>query len=344
MTTEAYFIIEMDVLGAEDAVFPFNIYIYETHSKNFVIGLHANSAYTDETRATYKLILEKGGKIAVSYRQKRTFLSHLGKKEEEIPSLKPKEKTELEIKREQSIKDTQENKKDFLLSTELKKAIEENDYSTIIEQAKIQILMLPLNVNSTVSNTVRLADLQMHEDTFSNRVVALCYFMAKNYKIDDPVDMGDLLLASFLYDIGMTQLDSKFLTTPLATINTQAKIDFKSHPALSSHLIRKSGMKITTACEQIILDHHERCSGTGFPNEKRDPYLSKSAQILGLVDYALSYAEGKITGEKMPLDKVVSAIKNKAALKDMDIDFHQDLADMLFNILNKNTSEGKKAA
>lgn len=344
MTTEAYFIIEMDILGKEDAVFPFNIYIYEPHSKNFVIGLHANSAYTDETRANYKLVLEKGGKIAVSYRQKRTFLSNLNKKEEDIPSLKPKEKTELEIKREQSIKDAQADKTEFLVSTELKKAITENDFMPLIEEAKSQIMALPLNVNSTVSNAVRFADIQMHEDNFSNRIVALCYFMAKSYKLDEPADMGDLILASFIYDIGMTQLDSKFLTTPTSTINSQAQLDLKDHPALSAYLIRKSGIKISSQCEQIILDHHERFDGTGYPNEKRDPYISKSAQILGLVDHALAFSEGKITNEKMPLDKVVSAIKNKAALKGLEIDFHHELADLFFDILNKNTSDKKQAA
>lgn len=344
MGTEAYFIIELNFLPKEDAVFPFNIYIYEPQSNNFVIGLHANSAFTDEVRANYELVINKGGKIAVSYRQKRTFLGYFNKKEEDIPSLKPKEKTELEIKREQNLKEAKESKKDFLVSTELKNAINKNDYSSLIEEAKSQILLLPLNVNASVSNAVRFADIQMHEDNFSNRIVSLCYFMAKSYKIDDVADLGDLILASFLYDIGLTQLDSKFLTTPLIKLTTIAKADYSDHPALAAHLIRKSGMKISSACEQIILDHHERFSGSGFPNEKTDPYFSKSAQILGLVDHALSYAEGKITGEKMPLDKVVSAIKNKIALKGLETDFNQELSDLFYDLLFKNTTAEKRAA
>lgn len=344
MATESYFIVELDFLPKEDVVFPFNIYIYEPQSKNFVIGLNANSAFTDEVRSHYGLVLQKGGRIAVSYRQKRTFLAYFNCKEEDVPSLKPKIKTELEVKRDQSIKDAEAIKKDFLLSTVLKKAIAENDYSALIEEAKQQIMALPLNVNHTLSNAVRFADIQMHEDNFSNRIVALCYFMAKNYKIDDPADLGDLILASFLYDIGLTQLDSKFMTTPTSTLNSNAMVDYKNHPALASHLIRKSGIKISSSCEQIILDHHERFEGSGFPNERRDPYFSKSAQILGLVDHALAYAEGKIISEKMPLDKVVSAIKNKAPIKGLEIDFHQELADLFFDILFKNTDERKAAA
>lgn len=344
MSTEAYFFIDLDVLPQQDAVFPFNIYIYQPQGNNFVVGLHANSAYTDEIRKNYELILQKGGKLAISYRQKRTFLANLNKKEEDIPSLKPKEKSELELKREQSMKEAEASKKDFLISTELKKAISENNFLDIIEEAKKQMMSLPLNVNSTVSNMIRFADLQMHEDNFSNRVVALCYFMAKSYKIDDPVDLGDLMLASFIYDIGLTQLDSKFLTTPLTTLNAQAKIDYNDHPVLAAHLIKKSGIKITTRCEQIVLDHHERYDGTGYPNEKFEPHLTKSAQILGLVDHALAFAEGKINGEKMPLDRVVSAIKNKAAIKGLEINFNQELADLFFSLLNKNTDETKAAA
>lgn len=344
MSGEAYFIIQLDVLPETEAVFPFNIYIFEPQSGQFLIGLHANSAFNDEVRKEYKQLLEKGGKLAISHRQKKTFLANLNKKEEDIPSLKPKEKTELEIKREQSIKESEAKKNDFLVSTEIKKALRENDFTNLIDEAKRQIIAQRLNVNATLSNAIRFADLLMYDDNYSNRIVALCYFMAKSYKIDAPADLGDLMLASFLYDIGMTQLDSRFLTTPQSTINSDYQLEFKNHPALASHLIRRSGLKISPSCIQIILDHHERYEGTGFPNEKRAPFLTKSAQILGLVDHAMSFAEGKIVAEKMPLDQVVSAIKNKVPLKGLEIDFDPELADLFYDLLFKNTGEDKAAA
>ncbi|MFZ4714098.1 MAG: HD-GYP domain-containing protein [Bacteriovoracaceae bacterium] len=334
---ENYFFIELSNLPTGDAIFGFHIYIYEPHAKSYKVDLPSNSPFDDDVKARYQILLAKGAKLAISYKQKRTFLSSLNLKDEDIAELKAFSSSVQELKRANSHEELKS--KAFTIGDELKEAILTNNFQKVIEQARLEILCLPSNFNQNLSNAIYLADMQLNSDCLSSRVVSLCYFMAKSMKYDSLEDLGDLLLAAFLYDIGITQVSLSYQIMPQMNLNQTAKEDYHNHPGLAMHLIRKSKINMSLRSKKMIQDHHERHSGSGYPNGKKESHLDRIGQILALVDFAVQYSEGHISGEKSKLDEVVSNIKNKVVAPGMEFDFNPDMIAAFFALCFRSATE-----
>jgi response regulator RpfG family c-di-GMP phosphodiesterase len=344
MPKDYYFFIDLNFFPDEDQIFPFSIYVYEPQSKQYKVDLNANSAFNQEKRDQYKVIESRGGKLAISFKQKKTFLFYFNKKESQIPSLnKTLEYSKVEEERLTQVLKLQEDQS-FVAGEEFKNALSSGDFENIIDRARIEITLFPLNVSQNLSNAIRLCELYLREDNFQNRVIATSYFVAKFYKIQDPKDLGDLILASFFYDVGLTQTSYSFRTNPQTKFSQDQIDQFENHPGLTMHLLRKSGIKFEGRVQAIIQEHHERFTGTGFPHKKQDPYLDKLAQILGLVDYVYHFSQGYITGEKLPLTDVVSYIRNKVNYKGLNYDFDPEIVNVLYGLIIMGAGKTKAAA
>lgn len=343
MAKDIYFFIDLSFFKAEDQIFPFSIYVYEPHSRSYTVDLNANSPFNQEKRDHYKMIESKGGKLAISFKQKKTFLFHFDIKEEKIPSLnKTLEYSKVENERLTQILKLQEEQ-EFIAGEEFKKAIGSGDFENIIDRARQEFTLLPQNVSLNISNAIRMCELFLREDCFHNRIIATVYFVAKFYKIQDPQELADLMLASFFYDVGLTQISYSFKNKRQNEFEGDFLDQFENHPGLSMHLIRKSGFKIEGKVQAIIQEHHERFQGTGFPHKKQDPYLDKLTQILGLVDYVFHFSEGYINGEKMDIKEVVSYIRNKVNYKGLNNDFNPEIVNVLYGLMLMGNSKSKAA-
>lgn len=325
---EQYFFIDLENLPSDDSIFGFNLFIYEPHAKAYKLELPANSPFDSDARDKYKMLVSKGARLAINYKQKKTFLAQLGLKEEDIKELKSISHSVEEKRRLAS--EEAKAKSQFAFGAEFKEAIKTDNFEKILEQAKLEILCLPANFDQNLSNALYLTEMMLDKDCLSSRVVAVCYFMAKSMKMDKLEDIGDLLLAAYLYDIGITQLSLNYQTSAQIKLNERAMEDYRNHPGLAMHLIRKSKINMSLRCKKIIQDHHERHNGSGFPHGKKDIHVDKIGQILSLVDFAFQYSEGHITGTKTPLDEVVSNIKNLVAFKGMEFDFNPDMVTALY--------------
>lgn len=343
---EVYFFIELDHLPKDEAVLGFNICLYEPNSKSYKIDLHAGTPFDGDVRERYKLYLSKGAQLAINYKQKKTFLFTMNLKEEDIPSLKSIASTPEEQRRLATVESLKTQ--NFHFGSAFKTAIKTNDFELIITRAREEILTLPPNLNQTLSNVLMMTDLLLQGDCLHNRIIATSYFLAVNAKMNKPDELGDLLHAAYLYDIGLTQLSLNYQKVPLTKLNQRAKEDYENHTGLTMHLVRKSKINFNLRAKKLIQEHHERYNGTGYPSAKQDPYIERLGQLLALVDYAFHFAEGRMTGTSMPLDEVVSNIKNRLPIQGLDLDFNPDLVTAFYALCFRSqavkTDEEKKAA
>ncbi|GAA6751960.1 hypothetical protein Thermus77412_24960 [Thermus antranikianii] len=95
-------------------------------------------------------------------------------------------------------------------------------------------------------------------------------------------DLGGLELGAYLHDLGKVALPDEVLnkTGPLATMEWQA---MKTHPEVGYEILRDIGLQSQTALN-VVLYHHERWDGSGYPKGLKGEEIPLEARIFALAD------------------------------------------------------------
>jgi response regulator RpfG family c-di-GMP phosphodiesterase len=341
-----FFIIEKTNLK-EKKTFPFQLYIFNPLHKKFSLVLNGNRPLTKEVDDFIDFLQERGGKLAVLRKQKRTFLKAQEINECEIPSLKNRELHDLEKEQIMYIKLKEfhiEKNGVFDFQNSFEKAIAIDDFSWIIESARVEILAFSVTHSPTTSLAIHLAKAHLTSDNFINRIVACAYFAAKTMKLDDLTTLSDVIVASFLLHLGYTQLPLSSSRTPFLSLNEYDSKKFKKHTMLATHLLKRGSLDISERCKKVILDHHERPSGHGYPEEKLSESIDIIALLVGAITHLFEFSSGKITGNKQSLKYAIINIKNKSFIPGLEFDFGDKITDIIENLINTDNKDQKKSA
>lgn len=330
-----FFFIEKEHLLNKE-LFPFQIYIYNPVHKIFNLFLNGNSPLTEELISFLDYLLEKGGTLAILRSQRRTFLAEQGLSESDIFSL-AHEPTELENEHQQNIKDREifETQNGTLIfQSEFEFACTSDNFARIIDYARVEILTFSETVSETVSLARQLAKVHLKGDDFLNRIVAVSYFFAKTLDIKDETTLSDIVVGAYLSHIGFTQMPSKLLNIPTNMLSDKEKKHYEKHTILSDHLLKKSQIELSVICKEIILNHHERANGGGYPFMKYENSLNVSTLIVGCVAHVFEFSSGKINGKSRTILSVISSIKTKTPSPGLEFDFGSKILKSLVTLIN----------
>lgn len=338
-----FFIIDRDHLK-DRRTFPFQLYIYNPIHKKFSMFLNGNRPLTKELETFMDYLLERGGKIAVLKKQRRTFLTAQEYHESEIPSLATRELHELEKERLMNIKlkemyDVKIGA--FHFQTEFELACEKDDFTRIIEHARMEILTFSVTNSHTVSLALELAKKHLHKDSFINRIVATSYLFTKAMDIVEEAALADVICGAYLSHIGYTQLPLSMVRTPTLNLFDKDKKLFEKHTILGNHLLKKSGLQLSERARRIILDHHERVSGGGYPSMKYGESIELLSLIVGSISHLFEYSSGKINGSRTPMKSIIISIKNKNFSPGLEFDFGEKVFNSLVTLINTDKIENK---
>ncbi len=347
------FHIEMSHLG-EQRIFPFHLYVHNPQSDSYSLFLVANSPLDQEKVEFIEFIESKGGQIAIDTKQKRTFLNHLDLTPDQIPSLTQRELSDYEKKRLEKLQKIENEKKldeqgneiieVYDLKSNLSECISQDNFLAMIEKARQEIEVFPLNISHTVSLATYLAESLLIEDNMTNRIVALSYFLAKNMDMKNEQTLSDLVCAAFFCHLGYTQMELSISHTAELELSPDQKKALRKHPGYSHHLLLKSKLEISERCKNIIFQHHERYDGSGYPNQKHGEFIDILALTLGAVTHIFEYSSGKINGSKIPLTTVITRLKNKTFSAGLEFEFGDKIYENLINIITISTPENSEAA
>lgn len=131
--------------------------------------------------------------------------------------------------------------------------------------------------------------------------------LALNKKAGEPVDAAQLAVAIYLHDIGMAFLPLELLHKKGA-FNEEEKEALQSHPGIAYQLL--SATRKWNQAAQIVLEHHERENGTGYPNQLSGDAICPGAKIVSLVDTfdARTHERAYSTGLKRPFVRAILEI------------------------------------
>ncbi|MPM62193.1 hypothetical protein SDC9_109059 [bioreactor metagenome] len=112
------------------------------------------------------------------------------------------------------------------------------------------------------------------------RVVYLCKEFANYLELQDE-DKRLLLYAAYLHDLGKINISKEILICDQPLTNEQWE-ELKRHPIDSAAIV--GAIEGLEDIVPIILQHHERYDGAGYPNKLRGNEICYLARILTLAD------------------------------------------------------------
>jgi diguanylate cyclase (GGDEF)-like protein/PAS domain S-box-containing protein len=118
------------------------------------------------------------------------------------------------------------------------------------------------------------------EQKHSERVGHACEMLAKALDLK-PADVSELRIAGELHDIGKVSLDATLLKKA-APLNDTEWIQMRKHP--------ETGFRLLGTCSEyynvanIVLAHHERIDGAGYPRGLKGEEISWKSRILAVAE------------------------------------------------------------
>ncbi len=152
--------------------------------------------------------------------------------------------------------------------------------SRIMKAADLLIDEVFLNPNAMVEMvSIKSLDNYLYEHAVNVAVLSLLLGMDLHLKEEE---LNKLVLSALLMDIGMHFVEPAILHSTEALTPEQMEA-VKAHPATSHEYLTKK-TQLSTAVKHLILQHHERVNGSGYPNGIYGNDIHILARILAITD------------------------------------------------------------
>jgi putative nucleotidyltransferase with HDIG domain len=126
-----------------------------------------------------------------------------------------------------------------------------------------------------------------------------------------------LYIAGIIHDIGKINVPTEILSKP----GRLSEIEFsliKTHPQVGSDILKE--MELPEEVSLIVLQHHERMDGSGYPSGLSGKDIILEARILAVADVVEAMASHRPYRPALGLDKALEEItKNKGKLYDPEV-------------------------
>ncbi|MBI4708571.1 MAG: HD domain-containing protein [Candidatus Omnitrophica bacterium] len=208
---------------------------------------------------------------------------------------------------------------------------------TLAEQAIIGIKNLQLYeeqqkiVFGSIKSLVTLLDTRVpqeytHSPYFSRLVTAIGQEMHLDEK-----QIESLKYASLLHDTGKVDIPVEILTK--TTKLTQKEYDIiKKHPVKGAQILRP--LQILKPAIPIIMHHHEKYDGTGYPSRLKKGQIPQGARIMAVADAFEAMVYGRPYRERMDIGAAIKEIKKKS-----DTQFDPKVVEAFLKVIKKVNSK-----
>lgn len=143
------------------------------------------------------------------------------------------------------------------------------------------LILLKKSFKDTIQAVSKMTELRdPYTSGHQNRVAKLSVAIAKELKLM-PNTIEGIELAATVHDIGKIEIPSEILTKPTKLTNLEYEI-IKNHPQAGYEILKE--IEFSYPIAKIILQHHERLDGSGYPNGLRGKEILLEAKIVSVAD------------------------------------------------------------
>ena len=141
-------------------------------------------------------------------------------------------------------------------------------------------------------------------------------------------EVEGLYIAGLLHDIGKIIIDVKVIKN-VETLSHPELSEIRKHPQISYNILSKVKFPWKNI-EELVLHHHERLDGKGYPNSLKAAELSDGVKILALVDAFDAMTSDRPYRPRMPLGEAYREVMRCTGTQ-----FDTRITNTFFNILRR---------
>jgi diguanylate cyclase (GGDEF)-like protein len=196
------------------------------------------------------------------------------------------------------------------------KAASESDANKVIELLKKKIYRLSQRANQSLieaifalAKTIGVRD--WYSDAFTKRMMNYAIDIAKMLKLPKN-EIEHIRKAVILHDIGKVGINENILlkNSKLTTGEFEA---MKKHPQLSTDIIRP--LYFLRGTVPLILYHHERWDGQGYPHRLKGKEIPIGARIIAIVDAYRSLTSNRPYRKAYSKGTAIKILKKESGTK-----------------------------
>ncbi|HKM29181.1 MAG TPA: HD domain-containing phosphohydrolase [Bacilli bacterium] len=211
------------------------------------------------------------------------------------------------------------------------KTKEEENIADIFKVAEDDMYSLKLSQTASMrTNTINiimktLFEKSEREEKHSKRVSEFCVKMGNKLQLSSQ-EVSELRVASTMHDIGKIAVDISILNKP-DKLSDSEWLEVKRHPEVGYRIL--NSITEFAHLAKIVLCHHERWDGTGYPKKIAGESIPLMARIIGVADAFDAMTVGR------PYRDALSFEAAKKELKDhRGTQFDPKIVDVFLDILD----------
>ena len=148
------------------------------------------------------------------------------------------------------------------------------------------------------------------------RVASLAKAIASNMGLDENIIEG-IYMVGVIHDLGKISVPAEILSMPRRLTNAELAL-IRTHPQTGYDILKPIDFPWPVA--EIVLQHHERLNGSGYPNRLESNEIMLEARILAVADVVEAMASHRPYRAAFSLKRALGEInQNKDILYDLKV-------------------------
>lgn len=127
--------------------------------------------------------------------------------------------------------------------------------------------------------------------------------------------LAEMAFSGLLHDVGHSLLPPAIVSKPISALTPEEFRLYREHTIEGAQLLEEFGAELPMLTREIVMKHHERFDGTGFPKGLRGFEIDELVQVALLADTVGDMIRGQLTGEELDpaeaLDLLDAEMKKK---------------------------------
>jgi PAS domain S-box-containing protein/putative nucleotidyltransferase with HDIG domain len=173
------------------------------------------------------------------------------------------------------------------------------------EEVKMNFQRLKKTSTSIIFTMAKILELRdPYTAGHQQRVARLACAIARDMGLDDE-EVDGIFMAALIHDIGKIYVPAEILNRPAKLNETEMDL-VRTHPSIGYDIVKE--IDFSQPVDRIIVQHHERIDGSGYPNGINGSDMILQAKILAVADVVEAMASHRPYRPALSLDEALSEI------------------------------------
>jgi len=164
------------------------------------------------------------------------------------------------------------------------------------------------NLDKFISATSKIVEVKdPYTAGHQRKVSAIAELIATEMKLKEK-EIYDIRIAGLLHDVGKIYVPAEVLSKPSKLTEAEYEI-VKSHSKVSYDVL--AGITLLESVAKIVLQHHERLDGSGYPSGIKNGEICLGAKIIAVADVFDAMVSHRPYRPALGVEKAVKEIESK---------------------------------